>query len=368
MRKMTKALLLIFVCSVVFSIFARPIHAAGDPLNNAYYLQEVGVFVDNKIVISAQKTYFAENDKIYVPIKTISSLKGVTLESGKNLKVKSSKGSFVIDKSNSIAYQNTTYVTLEKFTAVTGYSGRYEPQLSSVFLWKDYESYQNTIQKINSAKESYDQIRWYMGWKVYVYDKGQFGWVTGISSLGGQVTELDIQMVDGKTTTEIVYGLEPQGFCLSIQYEAFKQSYKNANVWANKHVLPYSNPLYHIERIKILKMDINKGDAVIQAKRASGSVISFKIPLKGYPGGVIMDHFYTTDPKQMYPSWKAKAWELIAGQKIAKGMDKDMVRMAWGNPNDTSSYSGIYMRTDTWIYGDTYLNFTNGILDSWMDF
>ncbi|MEJ8304601.1 hypothetical protein [Saccharibacillus sacchari] len=367
MRKIAKILCLIVFCSLTVNIFAKSADAAGDPLNNAYYLQEIGVFIDNNIVISAQKTYFAENNKVYVPIKTISRLKGVTLEGGKNLKVKSSKGTFTIDKSNSIAYKNTTYVTIEKFTSVTGYSGRYEPQLSSVFFWKDYESYQNTIKKINNAKQVYNEVRWYMGAKVYVYEQGQSGWVTDVSSWGTEVTEFTIQMVDGKVIEKIVYGHDPDTFCTYAEYESIKGAFKNKIVWADKHALPYSNPLYHTEKIKILNLDVDKGDAVIQARRAGGSVVSFRVPLGGFPGGVIATHFYVTDPKQMYPAWKSKAWELIAGQKITKGMTKDMVLMAWGNPDDTSSYSGVYISTDTWIYGDTYLNFTNGILDSWMD-
>lgn len=367
MKVVSKFLCLILILSFGLGFPMKSVSAASDPLNNAYYLQELGVFVDNQIVISTQKNYLAENGKVYVPIKTISRLKGVTLEGGKDLTVRSSKGTFPINKSNSIAYKNTRYVTLEKFIAVTGISGRYEPQLSSVFFWKDYNSYQNTLDKINSAKKVHSEIRWYMGAKVYLYEKGQSGWVTGISSWGSEMTEFTIQTVDGKVIEKTVYGYDPDTFCTYSEYESIKGAFKNITVWADKHALPRSNPLYHTEKIKILNLGVNKGDAVIQARRAGGSVVSFRVPLGSFPGGVIATHFYVTDPKRMYPAWKAKAWELIAGQKISKGMTKDMVLMSWGSPDDTSSYSGTYISTDTWTYGDTYLYFTNGILDSWMD-
>ncbi len=360
---------LLFISMLVF-LFAwnAKSHASNNALEASKYPQEVAVFVNKKVSIVTPKAYWADNDKVYVPIKQIIKMKGVTLSTNNGITVKSSNGSFKLDRSNSIVYKNATYVTFEKFLKITGYSGRFEWRGSSIFLWNDYANYEATVKKINALKPLPAMMYNFMGSKVYLYEGDRIGWVSGIKKTGYGSTEFSIQMQDGSVVVEDVFDESPNTFCEYADYQEFmSKGFINDYVWANKNVLPESNPLYNLEKIKILSVKVKNKEITFMVRRASGKTGSFKLPIQSYLNGTVFNNFYTNDPKKAYPAWKARAWELIAEQSISKGMTKDMVLMSWGSPDDTSSYSGTYISTDTWTYGDTYLYFTNGILDSWMD-
>ncbi|WP_212977309.1 hypothetical protein [Paenibacillus azoreducens] len=365
MKKNSKYLLMLLIL-FASSIF-RPIfvNADGHSLPNSYDPQEVAVFINGHINILEQKTYLANDDKVYLPLKLLNSLKGVSLDTNNGITVASSKGKFNINKTNSVIYKNSTYITFEKLLQITGYSGKYVGEYTTVYLWDNYGHYQETVKIINNLKTVPDSVRWYMGSKVYLYQTNQFGWVINMSS-SGLITDVEIQLVNSKIVHETIFENVPSTFCHILQYNLFtKEAFKNEYVWANKKALPSSTPLYNIERIKILSLSIKDGNAVIQARRASNQKVTFKIPINGYPNGVIYDHFYTQDPKKEHPNWTDRIWNLIAQQKIAIGMTPDQVLMSWGGPNDINTYTSSYSSFEQWVYGNTYLHFYNGRLDSW---
>lgn len=362
----------LLIIALIFSIVGiKPIIVSADgySLPNSYAPQETAVFINGKINILQQKTYLADDGKVYLPLKMVNKLNKVSLENKDGLTVTSPKGKFKINKTNSVVYKNSTYITLEKLIAITGYSGKYAKESYSVFLWEDYASYQKSLKIINSVKAVPESVRWYMGSKVYLYESNQFGWVTNMSYSGYSITDVEIQLTNGSIVNETIYDIEPSTFCHIDQYNLFtKQAFKNSYVWADKNSLPSSNPLYNIEKIKILSMNIKNGNAVIVARRASNDKVTFKIPINGFPNGVIYDNFYTSDPKKDYPNWTNKAWNLIKQQKISVGMTEEQVRMSWGSPNDISNYTSSYVTMNQWVYGNTYLHFYDGILNSWASY
>jgi hypothetical protein len=66
-------------------------------------------------------------------------------------------------------------------------------------------------------------------------------------------------------------------------------------------------------------------------------------------------------------NWPKNTWNRIKNEEISIGMNKDMVLMSWGYPDEINRDVGKWGVHEQWIYGDNYLYFENGILTSWQD-
>lgn len=130
-------------------------------------------------------------------------------------------------------------------------------------------------------------------------------------------------------------------------------------------MLSSSNPLYHLEKVYFTSVKIKDRNIVITAKRARGKLVTFKLPITGRLTEPLEKGFYIKDPKKAFPKWPAKVWEKITHPKISKGMTREQVLLSWGYPDDNSSYTSSYAAVEQWIYGNTYLHFYNGVLNSW---
>lgn len=65
-----------------------------------------------------------------------------------------------------------------------------------------------------------------------------------------------------------------------------------------------------------------------------------------------------------HPSWTISECITISERKIIIGMNEDQVRAAWGKPEKINTSSFSELKSEQWIYGDSYLYFDNGILRS----
>ena len=175
-------------------------------------------------------------------------------------------------------------------------------------------------------------------------------------------------MNNGKVIDESILNSTPDTFCLYAYYQLVNTSVAGHYYWADKNVLPSSNPLYHLEKVYFTSVKIKDRNIVITAKRASGKSVTFKLPITGKLTEQLEKGFYVKDPKKAFPKWPAKVWEKITHQRISIGMTREQVLLSWGYPDDSSSYTSSYAGVEQWIYGNTYLHFYNGILDSWSDY
>ncbi|MBP2617976.1 hypothetical protein [Chryseobacterium jejuense] len=73
--------------------------------------------------------------------------------------------------------------------------------------------------------------------------------------------------------------------------------------------------------------------------------------------------------KQLYINkYGAKLGSLIADNKVAIGMNREMCRLAWGEPLDINRITMKGYAHEQWVYGfGTYLYFNNGILSTIQD-
>ncbi|WP_054956485.1 hypothetical protein [Paenibacillus dakarensis] len=365
MRNSVRYFLGLFLVFAIFFSFVAPTDAAkGHDLANSYAPQETAVFINGKIKVLKQKTYLANDDNLYVPVRLLDDFDNVAVSYGKSITVTSSTGNFFFDKKNSQIYKNSTYITLKEFLSITGYSAKYISDGSSVFIWNNKNGQTKSNKIINNLTKVPEELKYYLGSKVFIYDTNKTGWVVDLKYSGFGLTYVTIQLNDGKTVEETVFEIEPSSFCLYIQYEAVKASFAGRYYWANSNRLPYSSPLHNIEKVYFTSLDLKDGNLVIKVKRANGNSATLKLPLYGYPSSPIHDYFYSSNPKDSYPNWPKQVWDNIANSKISIGMTKEQVFMSWGAPDDTSTYRSSRSTSDSWYYSRDSLFFYNGVLES----
>ncbi|AJS58281.1 hypothetical protein [Paenibacillus sp. IHBB 10380] len=368
MSKVITKIILILICFLILGSFILPkaIHAdTGYELSHSYAPEKTAVFFDGKIKILKHKAYLANNDQVYIPVKLLSNLEKVNV-SYKNgtLLIDSPKGNFKLNKTKYQIYENVSYINTKQFLTITGYKAKYIEKASTIFIWSNTEGFDKSNVMINKLNKVPDDVVWYMGEKVFVYKGNKVGWIIDMEYSGYDLIDVTILLNDGKTLNETIYDSDPSGFCLYFQYKTVKTGFKNKYYWANLS-LPYSNPLNNIEKVYFMSVDVRDENIVIQAKRTSGKMVTFKLPVSGYPSAPIHDGFYTTDPKKTHPDWSQNVWNNIVKQKISIGMNKDQVLMSWGGPNDINSYTSSNLHMEQWVYDNSYIYFYDGILKSW---
>lgn len=375
MKKLLKAkVLIIFLFTSFFSIFLSPESNATSNVvpGNAYLSEEKAIFLDGEILITREKAYSIDkikNPGTYVPVKLLSKLKNISIDYSKPITVKSNKGTYKINESNFVLLDGTTYIKLDYFYKISGLSGKEFYESHTIFLWSNKEGKAKSEKLMSQIKRvSDDYLKTYMGKKVYIYEGEKVGRVIEIAVISKQTTSFKILLNNGVVVEELVIGSTPDTFCTYFYYENVNGFYSGKYYWANKNLLPSSNPLLNIEKVyfKSVKMKGNK--LIVTAKRSNGANVTFKLPFYDDPSTVIQQGFYTVNPKSVFPKWDSATWNRIVQQKIAIGMNQEQVLLSWGAPDDHSSYTGSYLTMDQWIYGDTYLHFYNGILDSWSDY
>lgn len=122
--------------------------------------------------------------------------------------------------------------------------------------------------------------------------------------------------------------------------------------WASRPSPPELMPVSPEIAAKIAEARVAQAKA--QADRLRQEQVSF---LKSPAGEVCKQN----------PSWSREMCGLVARRKIQIGMTKDQVRASWGRPERTHRYVRADVTREQWVYGSTWVHFTDGVLESWID-
>ncbi|MCM3171635.1 hypothetical protein [Paenibacillus sp. MER 99-2] len=358
-----KGLLAFIVLSLVLILLPHHSFAAKNALEQSYKDVRYTTFIDGNLASHKDQAYLADGGTVYIPIKMFKQI-GSIVASGNGFQVKTKLKEQYIDKKDTILYKGTTYISLEKFRAASGYSVKNEENLMVAFLWGDEKGSAKTEKIMKDLSNVPKEQRSDFGEKIYSYKADQVGWIVAMSR-SSIITDVTIQFVNGKTIQESIFGSEAPNYCYYYQYERFIWLYQGAERWADKNALPSSNPLYHLEKIKIRSVEIKSHKVIVKATRASGKSVSFQLPLTNDPNDFLDGQFYYTDPREDYPKWSSSIWKAITKQQIQIGMTFNQVLLSWGGPSRTSEYTSALGSIEVWVYGNTYVNFHNGKVHSW---
>lgn len=70
------------------------------------------------------------------------------------------------------------------------------------------------------------------------------------------------------------------------------------------------------------------------------------------------DDFFEFNPKKKY-AWSSEIWKLIDNGKVRIGMNKEQVKLSFGNPKKVNEIILKNLIHEQWIYGSQYLYFDN---------
>nr|WP_308722919.1 hypothetical protein [Paenibacillus polysaccharolyticus] len=361
--------------SILFILFSNPLQVTAKPYvipENAYVGFEYSIFVDGKLIVLREKSYTIEkikNPDMYVPLKLLGKLKDVNINYNIPITVSSDQGTFNIDSTNSVLFENSTYISLTNFQKFTGYKSKEDYDSKSVFLWSGSEGEKESkrlLQQLDMV--SYD-LQSFMGKKVYIYEGEKVGWVKELYNYesSSNIVKAVIQLNNGTIYEDLIFDNTPTSFIDYWDYETIGFYYTGKYYWANKNYLPSSNPLGHLEKVYFTSVKLKGKNLFIQAKRSNGAKQTFKLSFYDDYKSPIASGFYTVNPRTAYPGWSSNIWNKITQQKISIGMNTQQARLSWGEPERINTYNTSNLRIEQWVYGRTYLYFYNGKLESWTD-
>ena len=72
----------------------------------------------------------------------------------------------------------------------------------------------------------------------------------------------------------------------------------------------------------------------------------------------IKEKYSLRSPSKLHPTWSKKVWDAIANNDVFVGMNKEQVRMSWGEPSDINSTTSKHASSEQWVFGSgSYLYF-----------
>jgi hypothetical protein len=153
-----------------------------------------------------------------------------------------------------------------------------------------------------------------------------------------------------KSFYEYRYLLSPNQRIWKLSDEAKAESYwsTNPNLWVNKHSLNYRWDKEHLKPLVVIGytgLNVTLSDGEEQFDIKFDSLVS------------LTNAFYTNDPFQEY-RWSETNKALVQDQQIRVGMNKDMVRIAWGEPNSVDTYTLRNNTVEQWVYKKGSYNYS----------
>jgi|CXWL01.1.fsa_nt_gi hypothetical protein len=192
-----------------------------------------------------------------------------------------------------------------------------------------------------------------------------------------------IEMLDNKQTYKCRTPIEMIDGLGSIQdLDDAKRKWKGKAIWYKESkVRTYSADDDLFEELNVKKL--SKG-LIINVVAAWSSYTPVRIIFKletgeeGYkdinPSGTNVtenyrdryrfeEYFFSDDPKSIY-RWPKHVWEAIEDDRVKIGMTKEQASLSWGKPKSINRTVTQNSVSEQWIYGDSYLFFTDGIVRS----
>jgi hypothetical protein len=121
-----------------------------------------------------------------------------------------------------------------------------------------------------------------------------------------------------------------------------------------------SYPTHHLEPVRVI-------DVVLESYGYAYGSGPFFLKVKKLSGeeGLIKyndRYFCTSNPFPQGTSIKIK--QAVEQRKIMIGMTREQASLSWGEPDKVNKSVGSWGVKEQWVYGNQYLYFTNGRLDS----
>lgn len=357
---MNKKWLRVWIWMMVFAIVipVQTIHAVN--VKGSTY-QSVSLFVNGKFQITQQYTQFVNNNKLYIPIKIMDRIPGITIQYGSPLTITGNKGSITVNDSNSFAYAGVTYVMYKSLLAITDLAGKYASSAQVLFLWSDDEGKRASSEILTNISQLPANFGYFVGEKIYPFYYPGAYWITDIRYASSSLY-ITIQNKSGDTY-EFNSPVSDLDFLLDSELTSFNQNWHGKYVWFDNRAYNGSG-LNHLEKLTFIAVQVNdQNDAFVTLQKSNGKQVGIKLNRQYDIGTMLSDILWSKNPRTLY-NWSNSVWTAISKNKLLNNMTREQVILSWGEPSDKNTYQSSSLTYEQWIYSGAYLYFWNGRLNS----
>lgn len=357
---MKKGFIGLLVWMLVFTIIL-PTHTTHAVNVKGSTYQSVSLYVNGKFQITQQYTQFVNNNKLYIPIKIMDRIPGITIQYGTPLTITGNKGTITVNESNSFAYAGVTYVMYKSLLAITDLDGKYASSAHTLFIWSDDEGKRASSEILTNISQLPAKFGYFIGQRIYPFNYPGTYWITDVSYTSSMLYTT-IQNKAGETF-QLSGTASDLDFVLDIQLNFYNLKLRGQNVWFDNRNYNGTN-LKHLEKLTFVAVRVNKdNDVFVTLQKSSGKQVSVELNPSYYVEDMLSDVLWEKNPRNTY-TWSEKVWTAISKNKLLADMTREQVVMSWGQPSDTNTYQSSSLTYEQWIYPGAYLYFWNGRLSS----
>lgn len=357
---MKKGLLCLLSWIMVFVVI-MPSHTTHAVNVKGSTYQSVFLFVNGTFQITQQYTQFVNNNKLYIPIKIMDRIPGITIQYGSPLTITGNKGSITVNESNSFAYAGVTYVMYKSLLAITDLDGKYASSAQSLFIWSDDEGKRASSDILTNISQLPAKYGYFIGQKIYPFYYPGAYWITNIRYASSSLY-LTIQNKSGDTY-EFNSPVSDLDFLLDSELTSFNQNWHGKFVWFDNRAYNGSD-LNHLEKLTFIAVRVNdQNDAFVTLQKSNGKQVRIKLNRQYDTGMMLSDILCAKNPRTVY-NWSNSVWTAISKNKLLSNMTREQVTLSWGEPSDKNTYQSSSLTYEQWIYSGAYLYFWNGRLSS----
>ncbi|MCG7409955.1 hypothetical protein MH117_21325 [Paenibacillus sp. ACRRX] len=342
------------VLVLVLFICFTPIAGAAQPVNTN---KEISTFYNGKLQISPYKSVIVNDAATYVPLRLIESFDHINVQyDGPSIRVVTDKGTFSIDKQNTILHQNTTYITFKKLQQMSAITGKYISSATSLFLWDTAVGAAKTDELVSHISTVPGSLREDFGKKIFPTSEFSSRWIIDVTKSAVDPDDYNIEVMKPDGTTETI----PYQYVSETGLRALKNMMLNQTIWINKNSTSatFSSNLKHIEKVTITSIKFMDSSLFYTLRKQNGTQATISHPLFDVDSMSNRYPLYNKNPKSVF-NWKQSVWKNIENETVAVGMEMTQVLMAWGEPDRTYPSKSPIVEANMWIYGNTYLYFTD---------
>ena len=357
---MKKGLLCLLSWIMVFVVI-MPSHTTHAVNVKGSTYQSIFLFVNGTFQITQQYTQFVNNNKLYIPIKIMDRIPGITIQYGSPLTITGNKGSITVNESNSFAYAGVTYVMYKSLLAITALDGKYASSAQSLFIWSDDEGKRASSEILTNISQLPAKYGYFIGQKIYPFYYPGAYWITNIRYASSSLY-LTIQNKSGDTY-EFNSPVSDLDFLLDSELTSFNQNWHGKFVWFDNRAYNGSD-LNHLEKLTFIAVRVNdQNDAFVALQKSNGKQVRIKLNRQYDTGMMLSDILWAKNPRTVY-NWSNSVWTAISKNKLLSNMTREQVILSWGEPSDKNTYQSSSLTYEQWIYSGAYLYFWNGRLSS----
>ncbi|WP_322907406.1 hypothetical protein [Paenibacillus campi] len=362
----TRLLAIVGVMLLLCTAYASFIPSANaDAKSNTY--TAVSLYVNGELQIMPQLAQLLNGDTLYIPVKQLDRIPGITVNYGSPLRLTGSRSHATVNSTNSFVYAGTTYVKYKTLLAISELDGRYAASASTLFVWTTDKGKAASAKILDNISQLPAGAGTLIGQKIYPFHESGSYWVTDVTYDPDSTIYYVTARNSGAQEIHLNSNYAAFEFVLASALSQFQDRLRGKTVWYDNRTIQVEK-INHLDKLVFVGFKI-EDDNTIRAivRKTNGNLYAFELEPHYEVVDMLNERLFTTNPRSVY-KWSNKVWDAITANEVFVGMTHEQVILSWGVPSDYNTYQSANLTYEQWIYAHNYLYFWNGKLSSAQSF